>query len=92
MKPAETVDSTTVFCLPGGSQENDLPVERATTPTGDPVIRSTWVPTDEEREAIANGENIELTVFGRSTPPVAMRITDVELIEQDRPEPEPVES
>jgi hypothetical protein len=43
------------------------------------VLSSTWVPTDEERERIANGENIELLVWGSGHPPVAMEITDVPL-------------
>jgi hypothetical protein len=37
------------------------------------------VPTDEEREKIAAGANIELTTWGTGTPPLAMRITDTPL-------------
>jgi hypothetical protein len=40
------------------------------------VICSVWVPSPEEREAIANGENIRLMVWGYGIPPFAMDTTD----------------
>ena len=40
------------------------------------VIASVWEPTQEERAAIANGENIRLLVWGDGIPPFAMDTTD----------------
>lgn len=46
---------------------------------GRAVLASVWVPTDDERKAIANGSNIELVVWGSGHPPVGMGVTEVEL-------------
>lgn len=75
LKPRRTHRSTGVFRLPGGTEDNDLWYERG--PAGE--VRSTWVPTDEQRDAIAAGANIELAVFARITPAVSMALTDVPL-------------
>lgn len=84
LKPAKTVLSSYIFKLPGGTKENDLPVEVRTTTTTpgitDTVLSSTWVPTDEQRALIADGANIELLVWGEGHPPVALELTDVELV------------
>ena len=45
------------------------------------IIASVWVPSHAEREAIANGHNVRLLVWGRSTPPVHMEVTDERLTE-----------
>lgn len=80
MKPRRTHHSDKVFRLPGGTEDNDLwaTVYPADANSG-PALGSVWVPTDEERQAIADGENIELIVWGTGHPPVAMRTTDVEI-------------
>lgn len=79
MKPRRTVDSTTVFRLEGGNEDNDLWVHRGTDQDGAPVIVSVWQPSELEREAIANGANLELVVWGDGTPPVALGTTIVRL-------------
>lgn len=79
MKPRRTHNSNKVFKLPGGTEDNDLWIEVKEDEEHYIVLASTWVPTDEERERIANGENIELMVWGQGHPPVAMRLTDVPL-------------
>jgi hypothetical protein len=67
-----------VFKLPGGTEDNDLWVERLEAEgTGETILGSTWVPTDEERKAIADGANIELLVWGTAQPPVSVRTTTV---------------
>ena len=78
MKPRRFKGANTVFRLVGGTEDNDLWVERAPE-GGEPTITSVWEPTDEDRAAIAAGANIELTVRGEGTPPVGMRTTTVEL-------------
>lgn len=75
MKPRRTHHSNQVFRLPGGTEDNDLWVER-TTSEADPCLRSVWEPTDDERRRIAAGENVYLVVWGTGTPPVAMGVTD----------------
>lgn len=75
MKPRRTVFTDRVFALPGGTDDNDLWTYVAATDNG-PAIASVWVPTDEERAAIAAGENIRLIVFGTGMPPVALDLTD----------------
>lgn len=76
MKAMRTHLSNDVFCLAGGTEDNDLWVTRARTQSGERVICSTWVLTDEERDYIAKGGNIELVVWSDGHPPVAMRVTD----------------
>lgn len=79
MKARRTIRSTTVFRLPGGTEDNDLWVEPLVDEDGHSVLSSTWEPTEEERIAIAQGANVELLVWGAGTPPVALRITHVQL-------------
>jgi hypothetical protein len=68
-----------VFRLPGGNEDNDLWVDRDETEDGEPILRSCWVPSDEQRQAITNGANIELFVWGDQHPPVAMDTCDYPL-------------
>lgn len=44
------------------------------------VLASVWVPTLEERDAIAAGANIRLLMWARRTPPVAMDVTTEKII------------
>lgn len=79
MKPRRTHRSDTVFRLPGGTEDNDLWVERRVDESNFPVLESVWEPTDEERAAIAEGQNVYLLVWGGGHPPVALGVTDVPL-------------
>lgn len=76
MKPRRTHESNFTFTLEGGTEDNDLWVHRDTE---NGLITSTWVPTEEERQAIANGANIALTIWGAGMPPVALNLSDVAL-------------
>jgi hypothetical protein len=69
--------SNQVFELAGGNEDNSLWVQ-VQHETGVPRISSVWELTDEERRAIADGFNIELTVYG-GQPPVAMRVVNTPL-------------
>lgn len=75
MKPRRTYTSVQVFRLQGGDEDNDLWVTRYAPAEGGPALGSTWVPTDKERQAIADGANVELLVFGDGQPPVALRLS-----------------
>jgi hypothetical protein len=84
MRARRTWVSDQVFVLEGGTEDNDLhatvyPPRSEVNESNVPIIGSTWVPTDEERARIANGENIELLVWGGGMPPVSMRIVDYPL-------------
>lgn len=74
MKPRRFPLANKVFRLPGGNEDNDLWVEQ-TTQDNYPIIRSLWVPTKQERKAIAEGYNISLVIWGEGTPPVGISIT-----------------
>lgn len=73
--PKKTPWSNSVFKLEGGTEDNDLWTQRALDADMNPIIASVFVPTDEQREAIANGRNIELVIWGDEQPPVALLVT-----------------
>jgi hypothetical protein len=75
MRPRRTIYTDRVFSLPGGTEDNDLWTYMVVTDSGS-GIASVWVPTDDERAAIAAGENIRLVVFGMTMPPVYLDLTD----------------
>lgn len=75
MKARRTHASNAVFRLTGGTEDNDLWVEK-TTEYGEQIIKSTWEPTADERKRIAAGGNISLCVWGSGTPPVLLTVTD----------------
>lgn len=76
MKPTTSPYTNSVFKLPGGTEENDLPAERTTDEAGRRLIISTWQPDDAERAAIMAGSPIELIVWGDAQPPVAVAVAD----------------
>jgi len=73
MRPRRVADSTTVFRLPGGNEDNDLWVKTGST-DGEPWLESVWELTEEERAAIAAGGTVELRVWGAGTPPVSLAV------------------
>jgi hypothetical protein len=76
MRARRTHNSTRVFRLPGGTEDNDLWVYALADEAGYPIIASVWEPTEAERQAIAGGENIRLLIWGTGIPPVAIDTTD----------------
>lgn len=74
MKPVETAHTNRRFMLPGGTEENDLPLCATEDEEGYSILVSTWLPTDEEREKIVQGYPIELVVWGMSHPPVSIAV------------------
>lgn len=80
MKPRRTHASNCVFYLDGGTEDNDLWIERTFSSEDPdvPVFASVWELTDAERAEVAAGANIELCVFGIH-PPVALQTTTVAL-------------
>lgn len=39
-------------------------------------LMSEWIPTDEERKAIAEGKNVLLSVWGQGMPPISIEVLD----------------
>jgi hypothetical protein len=48
-----------------------------------PVMKSVWVPTPEERAALAAGANIALVIVGVAHPPVQLTLADVKLLDEN---------
>ncbi len=77
MKPIQTERSNTTFVGADGSDVLPLPARVENFPTERGVSRmisSTWALDAEERIAIAEGANIELTVYAWTIPPVGLAI------------------
>jgi hypothetical protein len=78
LRPRRTHRSNQVFRLPGGTEDSDLWVEVARDGE-QTVIVSTWEPSAKQRQRIADGENVELVIWGGQQPPVAVSVSDVPL-------------
>lgn len=79
INPRRFASANKVWRLPGGTEDNDLwalnhEVDDEVLGVV-PAVTSVFVPTDEQREQIAAGVNIALTVLGVQ-PPVMVRLTD----------------
>jgi hypothetical protein len=79
VRARRTERTNKVFTLPGGTEDNDLWVEEVHDEAGRSIQRSVWALTDDEREAIMQGANINLYVWGSGHPPVMMSLTDENL-------------
>ena len=79
MKPRRFHGANKVFSLPGGNEDNDLWVRQMTvldeTIGEQPCIVSVYVPTDAERQRIADGANVEVTIVGIEQPPIIVATT-----------------
>lgn len=79
MQPRRTHHSNDVFRLEGGNEDSSLWVTRAVGGDGLPLIFSVFEPTPQERQAILDGANIQLVVWGYQHPPVMLETTTVPL-------------
>lgn len=84
MKAKRTENSDSVLKLRGGTEDNDLwyyRIEAEDEVLGvGTAICSVWVPTHEERERIANGENVRLITWSDGHPPVSMDVVDEKVL------------
>jgi hypothetical protein len=71
--------SNKVFRLIGGTEDNDLWARSGADQDGDPILCTTWVPTDDERNQIKEGHNIEVIVWGETHPAMSVRTDDTPL-------------
>lgn len=92
MKPIRTPDANVVLTLPGGTQDNDLPAQRALlmdTTRGDTREDAKrgwitiWQPDDAEARQLEAGACVQLTVWGEGHPPVAVGVTDALVPERE---------
>lgn len=58
----------------GQPQYNPLRVQEYADEEGNDIIRSAWLPDDEERRLIASGRPIYLEILGTSQPPVRLAV------------------
>lgn len=63
------------------NEELNGPCETIAAFQGGGRIVTVWEPTDEERTAIAAGQNIVLSTLGRGFAPTMMEIRDIKPIE-----------
>lgn len=81
MKPVRTASSNLVYTGPT-PEIGDLHCERLSPG----VIRSVWWFSDYERERIAAGANLSLTVMGEPIPPVSLHLIADAGIGEDAPD------
>lgn len=86
MEPVKTEKSNLVY--KGYGDVVDLPCERveaeSATLYGHKGILSVWEPTPDEREAIAQGANIKLGIWGMEPiPPVSVEVTNEQPVPED---------
>jgi hypothetical protein len=75
MDPIQFPEKNFTFTKPADmtdEQCSSLDVWRGTASNGFPTIISKWMPSEEERQAIANGEGIYLSITGHGMPPVSL--------------------
>lgn len=78
MRPVRTEDATVVYKAPPTMPEcGDLYVHRVRPG----VIRSTWEPNDQEREILAAGGRIQLTLAHEPIPPIMLEVMAKEVTE-----------
>lgn len=79
MKSERTQSCDFVWKLPGGDESNDLHGYHTMDEYGNMICVGIFVPTDEERQKIAAGENIGVAVWGKTVPPMTVIIDDAPL-------------
>lgn len=92
MKPVRTPEANVTLTLPGGTQDNDLPACRAMLydqqrgqTQQDAVLGfvTTWQPDADEARRLEAGACVELTIWGKGHPPVAVSVTSAIVPERE---------
>lgn len=81
MKPVRTASSNFIYAGPT-PEIADLHCERLKPG----VIRSVWWFTPAEREAIAKGSNLSLSIMGEPIPPVSLHLIRQDGVGEDAPD------
>jgi hypothetical protein len=74
MEPVQTDFTNCIFKLPGGGPETDLPVEKNIDVEGRDVLISTWELSDEDLKQLQEVRKLDLIIWGKGHPPVALAI------------------
>jgi hypothetical protein len=82
VKPVRTAESNLVYVGPPGTDVKDLHCYRARRG----VILSVWQLSPEDRELVARGANVLLTISTEPIPPVAVSLTWAKGVGEDAPE------
>ena len=82
MNPIPIIGCTRRMVSPTGMEDEcgTLEIEDHHDPIWGNQMRSAWMPTDEEREAIASGAPVILSIVGRSHPVVAVYVGEMKLL------------
>lgn len=81
MKPIQHPSNNDVLGAPPGMAIDEcraLAITRVMFNNGVPAIWSFWQPTDAERQAIATGAAIRLSILGSGMPPAQLGVDGVE--------------
>ncbi|MBA4343242.1 MAG: hypothetical protein C0423_13985 [Methylibium sp.] len=75
MNPTQHSTNNLVLGAPPGWDQTQtycsaLPVTRAVTPEGQPLVLSFWRPSAEELQLLNSGGLVALSVYGNTMPPV----------------------
>jgi hypothetical protein len=74
MRPVETPFTNVTLTLPDGTEENDLPAERAVDGLNRACFITTWKPDAFELAQLRRGAAVRLVVWGEGHPPVALSV------------------
>lgn len=72
MKPVRTPWTNSLYKLEGGTDENDLPIEKTHDADEHPVLVSTWEVSPQEAQEIVKGKRIQVIIWGEEHPPIAV--------------------
>lgn len=78
MRPTQHISNNLVLGAPHDWKQEELTCTALAVTTsefdGVPCVKSYWFPSAEELVALQNGHMVELTIFGRSMPPVMINV------------------
>lgn len=77
MRPIQHRSANDVLGAPSGMAIEDctaLAITRAKFPDGLEVVISHWQPSAEQLALLAQGKPVQLTIWGRTHPPVALGV------------------
>lgn len=78
MRPVRSAFTNAIFKLEGGTDENDLPIEKTHDADENEILVSTWEVTPQEAQQIVKGKRIELVIWGTEHPAVALKVEEDE--------------
>lgn len=92
MRPVRTPESNVTLTLPGGTADNDLPATRAmlmdssrgqTEKDASLGWVTVWQPDDAEARRLEAGGCVEINIWGKDHPPIAVGVTKAVVPERE---------